>query len=174
MRILTLSLAAALAATTLLAQGPRGRRGGGPPSFDAVKEALTLNEAQVEAIQQNNQAAREQARTISQQAREKHQALKAELDSASPNPTTVGQLMIDARALQAQAKTANDEARELNLAILDETQKAALTALVEAEERTPALREAAMLNLIEGRGGRGPGGPPMGPRRGGFHGGPRG
>ena len=188
MRILTACMVTALAATTLMAQGRMGPRDGSrTPSFDEVKAALNLNDSQLAAIQQNNQAAREQVRAIHDQSKEKHEALKAEMEAANPNPTTVGQLMLDARASRDQVKAIHDQTREQNLAVLDETQK---TALAELEgERSPALRQAAMLNLIEGRGGpgmgrgdgrRGPGmggpgidGPRQGPRGGGFRGGPR-
>lgn len=175
MRILTACMATALAATTLAAQGRMGPRDGSwTPTFDEVKTALNLGDSQLAAIQQNNEASREQVKTILDEAKQTHEALQTEMQSANPNPTTVGQLMLDARAAREQVKAIRDETREKNLAVLDETQKAALAELQDGE-RSPALREAAFLNLIEGRGGPGPGmgGPRMGPRRGGFRGGPR-
>ncbi len=184
MRILTLALTTALAGAMLMAQGPRGPRGGDrTPNFEALQQAISLSDAQLAAIQENNAAAREQARTLMGEARDKHEALQAELDSPNPNPTTVGQLVIDARAIREQIKTVHEDTRDQNLASLDEAQKAALAELREGEGRSAALRQAAMLNLIEGhggrrgmrgRGGQGMGGPGMGgSRRGERGGGPR-
>lgn len=180
MRILMACLAtAALAATSLAAQGRMGPRDGfRTPSFDAVKAALSLSDSQVAAIQQNNEASREQVKTIFEESAAKREQMQAELESANPNPTTIGQLMLDARASHEKIEAIRAEVRERNLAGLDEQQKAALKALVDAEKRSAALHEAAMLNLVEGIGGPG-GGPgmerrPHGPRRGGFGGGPRG
>jgi Spy/CpxP family protein refolding chaperone len=170
MRILTVFLATALAATPLLAQGRRGPGGGDrTPTFDAVKEALSLTDAQLATIQENNAALREQMKAVFDEARQKREALEAELENANPNPTIVGQLVIDARASHAQAEELRTATVAQNAAVLDAQQQAALTALAEAG-RSAALREAAMLSLIEGAEGHGPrGGFGMdgGPRRGG-------
>lgn len=175
MRILIACLSLALGASTLAAQeghgGFRGKRGGGT---DAVKSALSLSDEQVTALQQNNQELREAMKAVFEQAGEKQEAIKAELENASPNPTVIGQLVIEAHAAREQTSELRAQYREKALAILNSSQQAALTALTEAEERSPALREAAFLNLVEmdraafeGRGGH-RGGP------GGFMGGPRG
>jgi len=192
MRILMACLAtAALAATSLVAQGRMGPRDGSrTPNFDAVKAALNISDAQLAAIQQNNEASRDRVKAVFEETAAKREQMQAELESANPNPTTIGQLMLDARANHEKIAAIRAEVREQNLAGLDEQQKAALQALVDAEKRDPALREAAMLNLIEGKGGPGPGmgpgmgpggpgggpgmgGRPHGPRGGGFGGGPR-
>ena len=180
MRILTVCLATAMAATTLLAQGRPGRGDGSrTPNLDAVTEALNLNDSQLAAIQQNNRALREQVRAIMQEAHDKRQALDTELESENPNPTIIGQMMLDARASHEKAGELKSATREQNVGVLDAQQQAALTALQEAD-RSPALRQAGMLNLIEGGPGRGgPGGPGMkgrghGPRGGRDGGGPRG
>ena len=174
-RILMACMATALAATTLAAQGRMGPRDRSrTPTFDEVKAALNLNDSQLAAIQENNTATREQVRAIFTEVKEKREALDAELESANPNPATVGQLMIDSRAAQERVKELHESAREQNLTVLDETQKAALAELQD-EKRSAALREASMLNLVEGRGGPGMDGRHRGPRGGGPRGGgPRG
>jgi hypothetical protein len=158
----------ALAATTLLAQergaAREGRRG---PGTDAIKEALNLSDAQVAALEENNQALREAMHTVFEQSREKHKALETELEAANPNPTIVGQMVIDTHQARKQADDMRAEYREKALAMLDEQQKSALTALVEGKEKSPALFQAGALNLVDGpRGGFGMGGP----HRGGFMG----
>ena len=175
MRILTMCLATAMAATALLAQGPRGPRDGSrAPSFDEVKEALSLTDTQLATIQQNNQASREQMRAVFEEAKEKREALKTEVENENPNPTIVGQLMLDAKASHEKAEAIREATREQNVATLDAQQQAALNALAEGD-RSPALRQAGMLNLLEGPDGRrGKRGGHRGPGRGGFGGGPRG
>ena len=179
MRILIACLSLALGASTLAAQEGhgtfRGKRGGGT---DAVKSALNLSDEQVTALRQNNQELREAMKAVFEQAGEKHQAIKAELENASPNPTVIGQLVIEAHAAREQTSEIRTQYHQKALAILDSSQQTALTALKDSEERSPALREAVWLNLVEmdreafdGRGG------PRGGHRGGpggFMGGPRG
>ncbi|MCB9383085.1 MAG: Spy/CpxP family protein refolding chaperone [Bryobacterales bacterium] len=162
-------MTAALGVTALAAQRHGGFEG---KAFnaDALKTAINLTDDQVTALKANNQAMREAMKAIMEQAHEKQQAIEAELENTNPNPTTVGQLMIDAKALRTQSSDLRAEYRTKALAVLNADQQAALTALVDSGERSPALREAGMFNLLEmDRGDFGSG--DRGPRRGGFGGG---
>lgn len=168
MRILIACMTAALGATMLVAQGPRGPfQGGRGFSTDEVQSALNLSDEQVTALKANNQALREALKAVMDQAHEKQQAMEAELENANPNPTVVGQLMIDAKNIRAQSNDIRAEYRTKALALLNAEQQSALTALEDSGERSPALREAGMLNLLEmDREAFGPG--RHGPWRGGF------
>ena len=175
LRILIPTLTVAMAVTALVAaergDARDGRRG---PGTGAVKEALNLSDGQVEQLKQNNLELREAMRAVFEQAADKHKALRAELENENPNPTIIGQMTLDAHRAREQASDIRAEFREKALSVLDAQQKSSLAALAESEERSPALREAAMLNLIDGPHG-GPGqGMRHGPRRGGFRGAPRG
>ena len=169
MRILIACLSLALGASMLVAQ-EGGRHFRGKPGTDAIKSALNLTDAQVTALQENNQALREAMKTVFEAASERHEAIQAELENANPNPTVVGQLMIDAHQARKQTDALRAEYREKAVAILDASQQSALAALKDSEERSPALREAAFLNLIEvdreafGHGVPGHRGPMRGPR----------
>ncbi|MEZ5364582.1 MAG: periplasmic heavy metal sensor [Bryobacterales bacterium] len=174
MRILIACMTAALSVTMLAAQRHGGGFEGRAFNADALKTAINLTDEQVTALKDNNKALREAMKAIMDQAHEKQQAVEAELENTNPNPTTVGQLVIDAKALRSQADDLRAEYRTKALAVLNADQQSALTALVDAGERSPALREAGMFNLLEMNRrdfGPGPGPGPHGPRRGGFGGG---
>jgi Spy/CpxP family protein refolding chaperone len=164
-----------MAATALIAhERGEAREGRHGPGTEAVKGALNLSDEQVAALKQNNQELREAMHAVFEQAAEKHKALRAELESENPNPTIIGQMALDAHEAREQASGIRAEFREKALNVLDAQQKSALSALAESEERSPALREAGMLNLIEGASGGFGKGMRHGPRGGGFPGGPRG
>jgi Spy/CpxP family protein refolding chaperone len=167
MRILIATLATTLAATALIAhergEAREGRRG---PGTDAIQGALNLSDEQVTALKQNNQDLREAMKAVFQDGAEKHKALKAELQSANPNPTIIGQMVLDAHAAREKASAMRAEYRDKALAVLDAQQKTALTSLSDAKENRPALFQAGMLNLVDAPHGAFGRGMPHGPRRG--------
>lgn len=163
-------IASAALAVALFAQGPEERRGRQMP--EALIAYLNLSETQVAALQENNQEMREEIRTIMQSARAKRDGVREELEQDNPNPTIVGQALVDAKETREAVKAKRAEFRAKALAILDADQQASLTALQEALDLAPTARQAVGANLLEVPEGE------MGPGRRGGHfakrGGPRG
>lgn len=121
--------------------------------LEPLREALSLSDDQVKALQENNRAFMQSAREIFREAAEKRRALQAELDSDNPNAAAVGQYMIEAKQAQEKVQAKRAEFRESALAVLDEQQQASLAQLEAAMKAAPAARQAAAMNLLEGEGG---------------------
>ncbi len=165
-------IASAALAVVLFAQGPgpEGRRGRQTP--DALIAYLHLSDAQVASLQENNKSMHEAVRTIMESARGERQGVREELKQDNPNPTIVGQALVDAKETREAIRAKRAEFRANALAILTADQQASLAALQQALELAPTARQAIGANLLEApegdMGPRGPGGPagPFG-RRGG-------
>lgn len=169
-RLVALVASAALAAV-LFAQGPEGRRGRQTP--DALIAYLNLSESQVAALQENNQEMREAVRAMMESARGERDGVREELKQDNPNPTIVGQALVDAKETRDAIRAKSAEFRAKALAILTADQQASLAALQQALDLAPTARQAIGANLLESpEGEMGPGGPlagrggPGGPGRG--------
>jgi Spy/CpxP family protein refolding chaperone len=161
MNRITAIIASAMFAVTLFAQAPEGGREGrhGGRNLDALVEFLNLTEDQVAAIHENNKAMRQEARAIMQAARDGRSGVRDELNQENPNPTIVGQAMVDAKETREAIKAKREEYRASALEILDDDQRAKLAALQEAMALAPTARQAVGANLLEGpEGAFGPGG----------------
>lgn len=174
MKFRTILLTAALSATTLLAQpGPRGPRA--EANLDALKEVLELTDQQVTDLKAARQTFFEsELQPIMQQVREKHQALRAEMQQDTPNASIVGQLHTEIAELRNQVKAKHAEHAEQLRATLTDAQRLKLDELQAAASLLPAVQQARRLSLIdspEGGFGMGLG---MGGRGGFGHRGPRG
>jgi len=173
MKFATSALLTLLCAGLLAAQGSAGdgerRRGG--KGLEAVQETLVLNDAQIEQMRVNQREVRQAMREAFGENREKRNQLRELMQSDNPDAFQVGQLTLELRNAGAQVKAAQADAREKNLALLDEAQKERLLSLKDALALAPAIQGAAALNLLEGPGFAGRGGPGAGMRgRGGFGG----
>jgi hypothetical protein len=163
-------IASAAFAVGLYAQGPEGRAERQVP--EALISYLKLSETQVTALQENNQAMREEIRTIMQSARNGHEGVREELKQDNPNPAIVGQALVDAKETREAIDAKRDEFRVKALAILTADQKASLESLQQALQLAPTARQAVGTNLLDApEGGRMGPGRRGGPRRG-FHGRP--
>ncbi len=164
MKLMTLTLSAAMAAGIVLAQdGPmrdRERRNRTP---DEAISALNLTAEQVTALQENQRAQREATRLIHQVITELGKQLRTEMSQDNPNPSVAGQLLADMKSKREEIKTTAGQFQAQALEILDDNQKAALAALEQTRQAQPALHQAGSLGLTSpGPGKRGFGGP--GPR----------
>jgi len=141
-----------------LAQGPMGPRGFGgfgppgatppAPQFDELKAYLNLTDSQIQSIQQAQQKAIESQRTVFEQIRTKHQAVRDLLDKGTTDAAAVGKLMLEIHALQKQAEQARAAVRTQLLSFLTTEQKTKLTALEQAAKLQPAIHQAIMLGLL--------------------------
>ncbi len=147
----------ALACGLVLAQGPMA---GGPANatFDAVKAALNLTDAQItqlKAIKQQQIAA---VQSLQQQVAEKHKLIADEMAKTSPSAAVVGQAMVDIHNLQKQIQTTAEGFVTQAVALLTAEQKTKLKALEDAAKLRPAIQEAIALELLPPAvGGAGPG-----------------
>ena len=169
-RTTTILLATAISATMLLAQRPFGPRGDGegpqgPRTPDALVELLSLDEAQLTALRENNQAFAEAVRGVMTANREKMQQFREAVENQ--DATLIGQLFLERGQVREQIAELREQYRASAQQILTEQQQATLAnlqqQLEQLRELAPVAGQAARLNLLEGEG---PGGPGIGPRSG--------
>ncbi len=141
-------------------QGRQGRPERDPGA--ALKAALGLTDAQLEAIKALMTTRQTRAQAIHTEIEQGRQALDAQLDAASPNPTTVGQAAIALRASQNKLAAERDWFITELKKLLTGTQQQTLDSLIAADPRLPLLGLGGPGGPGEGRGG--PGGRGRGPR----------
>ena len=149
----------AVSVSTLLAQpGPQpegmpyqgpGRHGRAAMHADALREHLSLTEDQIARLHQVQRDRMQQMRPAVQQIAEIQHALDQELQSAAPDPATVGRLTLEVRARRQRMPMSREALRDQALSILTPDQQAKLEALNEAMKLQPAAAQAMALNLIE-------------------------
>ncbi|MEZ5404257.1 MAG: Spy/CpxP family protein refolding chaperone [Bryobacteraceae bacterium] len=161
---------AAGAASIAFAQPPGPQNGPRPvPVLDEVKAYLQLTDAQVQSLQQMQQTVRESNQSIAREIGQKRQSLAQQLDSGAASAATVGQLMIDIRALENRIQQSMATARTQAVASLADAQKTRLAALDAAAKLNREIGQARGLNLLAPPENPGPGvgiGPAFGPGRG--------
>lgn len=180
MRFFLLSAASLVLVAGLTAQnGPR-RPGGGDgdgrpdrgPRIEQLAEFLELSPEQVQELGAVMQSRAEAMRENMQMIREKQRAANEEMKSENPDPTLIGQLLLEARALQGAVRDRNDEFVAAAQDVLDDIQRAKLSSLERMVPFQAEIRQAQMLGLLAneegnfrlgggfaGPGRRGPGGP---------------
>ncbi|HLK67977.1 MAG TPA: hypothetical protein VKU19_31305 [Bryobacteraceae bacterium] len=118
------------------------------PAITALKQYLNLTDAQVTsltAIVQQKASAIEQ---VNQQIAQKNQSLATMLASANPNPTTVGQTLIDIQNLEKQLAPTTEPYHTEALAILTPAQATLLSNLNTALQLQATACEAVNVNLL--------------------------
>ena len=180
MKLMTLTLSAAMATGIVLAQDDpmrdRERRNRTP---DEAISALNLTAEQVTALQENQRALRQATRVIQQEIAELGRQLRTEMSQDIPNASVAGQFLVDMKSKREEIKTTAAQFQAQALEILDDNQKAALAALEQTRQAQPALHQAGSLGLTSsgpgagGFGKRGRGGMFGGAVMGGFRGGGR-
>jgi Spy/CpxP family protein refolding chaperone len=149
--IATAVLAFAVSATAQ-PPGPGGPGRGGPggPGGPPLDRLLQLTTEQQQALRTLREEERETTRPIAEQMRPLHGSLRQALESGNPDPTTVGNYMIQIHTLEQQIRSVHDSFQEKLVALLTPEQKEKFDAFQKEGPR--------------GRGGRrGPGGAPFGP-----------
>ncbi len=141
--LLGLSAAVALAQTAPSQRAPVG----------AVKTFLSLSDQQVQQLVQLRRDERQALQPVRQQMKDKAQALQQLHQSANPDPTAVGQLVLDVQKLREQVRTVDGDYHKRALDILDATQREKVQNLQNAAQRMARTRRvvggAAALNLLE-------------------------
>jgi Spy/CpxP family protein refolding chaperone len=137
------------------------------PTFDNLKAQLKLTDAQVTNLQQIQTQTRQSMTALASEMRTKHDALRTLVASGSADANAVGRAVLEVEALRKRADTARTQAQTLARNVLTADQKAALTALENAQKLLPAIGEASRLGLLDR-----PEGADAGRRPFGFRGGP--
>jgi len=119
-----------------------------PQPFDAeLKAHLTLTDEQVARIQRNNaDATQRRQEDFTRIARLRIEAGQ-ELAKPSPNAMEVGRRFAEIETTCRSQSQASTRARQLNLAVLNDAQKAKLRALEEGLRLTAVADEAESANL---------------------------
>src|SRR5258706_5791055 len=81
-----------------------------PPPIAIVAHVLSLSDEQVHALVDFLQARGEAIRPAAEQLQTRQQALGHELQSSSPDPATVGRLVLEIRTIEGQIQQALAEA----------------------------------------------------------------
>jgi len=129
-----------------------GQNAPGAPALAAVKEYLGLSDSQIQQLQDLRKQQIEETQSIREQIREKNQELVTLRQQANPDPTRVGQLVLELQRLREQLQNINRNYHERAVALLDSSQKAKLDELIKQTarmNRAIAVRNgAAALNLL--------------------------
>jgi Spy/CpxP family protein refolding chaperone len=150
MNLKRLTIVGLVGAGLLLAQpGGRGQRGPWGPRPDALKELLSLSDAQLQQIREITKKQMEDLKPIGEQMREKGQALRDEMKKETPDQARVGQLTVDLKGLREQLKSKRAARGDSISAVLTPEQREKLNKLKEAAKLGPAVRQAAALGLID-------------------------
>jgi Spy/CpxP family protein refolding chaperone len=150
-------------------QPPSGTEGPGGPGMPmrpshlgALKAYLNLSDAQIEQMQKAREEARKQAfekaKAIFPQIRAKHAALRDLLAKDTADALTVGNAMLEIRALKKQIRQAHEAVRESQIKVLTVEQQDKLKALQTSVQQSAAAAEAARSGLVPGGPGAGFGG----------------
>jgi Spy/CpxP family protein refolding chaperone len=139
-----LSLALLLAfAVPISAQAPPPL--GGPPPDSVLKEILGLSDQQFASVRDLAHARASAADNLRRQLEDRQRALSDALSSPTPDPGTVGALVISTNSLQNQGGQIEAGFRNGFLALLSEEQKSKLAFIQSVEA---ALRAAGALHQL--------------------------
>jgi len=119
-----------------------------PPPLAVVANVLGLSEEQVHALADFLQARGEAVRPVAEEMQRHQQALAQLLQSPNPDPTAIGQLILEMRALEAQSQKAIGDANKALEQILSADQRTRLDQLrgaANACQVIPAFRAVGLL-----------------------------
>ncbi len=141
---------------------PRG------PQFTELKAYLGLTDDQITNLENLRRTQFQSQQSIFQQIQAKETSLQQALAATPPNPATIGQLMLDIRALRQQIQQAEQSLVQQEVATLTADQQSKLQALAQAQKLEPDINQAVRLGLLaplnpSGVRGFGFGGPGAGP-----------
>lgn len=133
---------------------------------DALKQYLSLTDAQVQQLKDLRRQQAESQRPTLEQIRDKRQQLAQAVRAASPDSALIGQLTVDIKNLSESLRSARTDLAAKAHNVLTPDQNTKLAALQEAQKLMPAAGQATALGLLvppAGAAGAGMGqGPGMG------------
>jgi Spy/CpxP family protein refolding chaperone len=119
-----------------------------PSPLAVVAHVLSLSDEQVQALGQIMQARSEAIRPAVQEIQARQQALAQQLQSADPDPQTVGQLVIEIKRIEGQIHQGIEESNkqwESVLAPEQSTRLEQIRAAAPACEVIPAFRAVGLM-----------------------------
>ena len=129
---------------------------------EALQEALSLNERQIERLSEINFAIEDETFPLAREAFEKNWELRRALRATPPNEAVFLMIGEDLKRIDEQVRSVTAEHREMARAILSVQQIAVLGRLEAAIGLLQAAQEAVRVNLIAGPGGYPAGSLPFG------------
>ncbi|HYZ84546.1 MAG TPA: periplasmic heavy metal sensor [Bryobacteraceae bacterium] len=150
-----------------------------PRTPEELKAALGLSDSQITSLQGLQEQKATANRTTFETIRARQQTLETTLAQTNPDPTALGQLLVEIKTLRAQIQANDDRFRQQALALLTADQRTKLAPLESASKLQAAVGQAIAYGLLDaparpqgvgigigGPGSRfgGPGAPGFGPR----------
>jgi len=117
-------------------------------NFDDLKNALGLTDQQVAELQKIQQEKTAATSAYFVKLQEKRKELSQTLESGSPDPTKVGQSLIEIQQMQKQGQPQALDVHDKAVAVLNADQKLKLAKLEEALKARPAVDEAIQVFLL--------------------------
>lgn len=131
--IIITSLIAALAGSSLLAQGLRQRKVGpdGVPDqlIQRLQQNLNLTDSQVNGIKALAENRRKEMESLQQEMQQKRQAMRALMQQANPNANEVGNAMLALKETRQRAKAVQERFQSGVQALLTPEQKNQLSTM---------------------------------------------
>ena len=119
-----------------------------PQPVVVVSHVLQLSDAQREALVAMIRAREAALRPIAERIESNRQALAALLESPSPDPAEVGQLLIETRQLERHAAEAARQAAETFAATLSDEQRERMGWIAAAAQVAPAVPAFQAVGLL--------------------------
>jgi Spy/CpxP family protein refolding chaperone len=150
-----------LGASAALAQpfGP-GEGDRGPRGFRGPARFLELTEQQQAAARDIFEQRRPETEALREQMRENRTLLRESLESGNPDPTSVGELVIEGHALRQKGRALREESKKAFEALLNTEQKRKLEMLEAARAAGGPKGRRGRMGVRGGGWGPGAGGPP--------------
>ena len=117
--------------------------------YSAIKQYLTLSDAQLASLQQIQQNRQKAERAAYEQIRMKQIELDKLLQAGSNDSVTIGRLMVDINNLRRQAPASTAPYKAQALAILNDVQKQKTVVLQQALELQQTAWQGVSLNLLD-------------------------
>jgi Spy/CpxP family protein refolding chaperone len=148
------------------AQPPTGTGDRGPRGADRPARYLELTDQQKEAFAQIREKQRPQIEALRQKMRENHEQLRQALESANPEPVSVGEIAIEGHRLMGQMRALREDADKQLRALLTPEQQVKFDAMKALRSEGGPMGMGPMSDgpMGHGRmGWRGKGAPPENP-----------
>lgn len=134
-------------------QAPPPNPPGPPPGpGDAIRNILDLSAQQLQQLTDLRNSFQQKTRDLANQIRTLEQKKNDLLQSSNPNPTELGNLLIQEQSLRKQIQDAAKSYHDAALALLTSAQKQKVAQIQEALRLAPQAGPLGAFGLIEGPG----------------------
>jgi len=124
------------------------------PKMEALKQSIGLTDAQIEELQALRRGLREELKPVIQEMRETGKQLREAVSSPDVTDAQIGQLVRKMNQLRTQIREAHEAKHAAAVQLMNSWGLGdKLEQLEQAAKLAPAVREARILGLLEGRAG---------------------